>query len=130
MDIEMNEMTEFVQRELDDPLYKCVYDTDQKTWDVLRFRKHQSGEGGYYALQKSYSHPIDQRVINDFKENDLRNVELKLYFHEQEQQEERIRKKSAEEAGLATAEFFKRINTLILHPREIFIMNRLLKKQR
>jgi hypothetical protein len=116
MNHELNEATEFLQRELNDSLYKAEYDDETKTHDVLRFRKNLKGEGGYYALQKSYDHPIDNRVIEDFKKHDLKGKELKLVFLEMERQKEKARKESLAKVGLYAGDMARDLSRFLLHP--------------
>lgn len=121
MEHPLEEATKFLQTELEDPLYKAVYDDETNTWDVLRYRANLDGETGFYALQKSYDHPIDHRVIDDFKKNDLKNVELKLLFLEMERQKEKVRRQSLEKVGLAAADMGRDLFNLVLHPRIISV---------
>jgi hypothetical protein len=129
MEYPISDATEYLQKELDDPLYKVVYDDETKTYDVLRYRGNIDGDTGYYALQKSYPHPIDQRVVDDFKANNLHGVELKLIFAEQQRQKDAIRKKAVEKVGLILGDMARDLSRLVVNPREIFIMNRILKKK-
>jgi hypothetical protein len=117
----LQEATEFLQRELDDPLYKAEYDDENKTYDVLRWRGNIDGTTGYYALQKSYDHPIDNRVIEDFKKNDLRGKELKLVFAEMERQKDKARKKSIEKVGLYAEDMARDLYRFVIHPKIISI---------
>lgn len=112
--------TEDFQSDLDDRLYRVVFDDETQRYEIQRFR--QTGcDRGYFATQKIYQAESFwlQKAISDFKYGHWRtdHLEMKDYIHEEKIERETVNQDSRNRVRKAGQEMAKDIYHYTLHPR-------------
>jgi hypothetical protein len=107
--------TKEVQKELEDPCLKVVYDSNADEYQILKWK--QTGcDQGYYSHQMSFKE-WDRRAIIALRKGHWRRIDLKEFVHEMRKDREKVQKDSKKEVREAGQEFGKDVWNHVLHRR-------------
>lgn len=111
--------TEDFRKEMDDKLYRVVYDDETKQFEIQRYR--QTRNGGYYATQRTY---IDEpywfwKALQEFKHGAWRrdNMSVNDFLRESKENREKVNKDSENRVREAGREMAKDIYNFKIAPK-------------
>jgi hypothetical protein len=109
--------TEYMQQELNDPLYRVVFNDATQKYEVERIRRIQGRE--FYAKQKEFTEWEPRRIADLFKHGHWRtnNMEKKDFDREIQLDEEKVEAESVNKTRECGREFGKDIHNMITNPK-------------